>query len=199
MPDYQNNLYSYYKHQEYLILYRFLTYPFSSELSSHRLPYEKALDTHAGVDVLDYGAGIPYGLILSLLKNKCIVNSITLIDLDLVHVEFATFLINKIAPDTKLVVHKLTDTNAFPRLEGRYDVFYGKDVFEHLSDPRKALVGLLNCSKNGAVCYFDFSDHGDRIYQHLTPNLEFLSAEMEGLGFTYVGKVGGLSEFVRSA
>ncbi|MCD4677786.1 MAG: hypothetical protein K8S18_17585, partial [Desulfobacula sp.] len=43
MPNYEKNLYQYYKNQEYLIFYRFLAYPFMNSLSSYFLPYEKGL------------------------------------------------------------------------------------------------------------------------------------------------------------
>lgn len=198
MPNYEKNLYQYYKNQEYLIFYRFLTYPFKSNMSSYFLPYEKSLARFQSNDILDYGAGIPYGLIFSLLNNKKSINSITLIDLDLIHLDFVQFLISKIAPNIKLNVYKLTDTDSFPKLEGKYNFFFGKDIFEHLSNPLKNLKELMNYSKPGAVCYFDFQDHGEKIYQHISPDIGFLSNEMIKMGFQRGTKTYGLSEFIRN-
>jgi len=197
MPDYRNNLYEYYKNQEYLIFYRFLTYPFTQDMSSYIIPYENALLNLESSDICDYGAGVPYGLIFSLLNNKGRINSITLIDLDLVHVDFVAYLINKISPNVKLRIIRLRDATSFPKLEGQYNLFYGKDIFEHLNDPLKNLGELLSYSKDQSICYFDFNDHGEMIYQHITPNIEYLKGEMEKLGFRYSNKVCGMSEFVK--
>lgn len=198
MPDYEKNLYQYYKNQEYLIFYRFLTYPFNDGMSCYFLPYEKALARFQSNDILDYGSGIPYGLIYSLLNKRNSINSVTLIDLDLIHLDFAQFLIKKIVPDIKLNVYKLRDTNSFPEIEGKYNFFFGKDIFEHLTDPLKNLKELMNYSKPEAICYFDFQDHGEKIYQHLTPNIGYLSDEMIKMGFQCPTKTFGLSEFIRN-
>jgi hypothetical protein len=197
MPDYEKNLYQYYKNQEYLIFYRFLTYPFSGGLTSYILPYEKGLSRFKSCDILEYGPGIPYGLIHSLLSKNNSINSITLIDLDLIHINFVEFLINKIAPNIKLNVYKLSNADSFPKIEGKFNFFYGQDIFEHLSNPLENLKKLMNYSKPEAVCYFDFQNHGEKIYQHITPNIEFLTEEMIRIGFRSDGKVSGLSEFVR--
>lgn len=198
MPNYEKNLYQYYKNQEYLIFYRFLTYPFRSDMSCYFLPYEKALARFERNDILDYGAGIPYGLIFSLLNKKDSINSITLIDLDLIHLDFVQFLIRKIAPNIKLNVYKLIDTDSFPKLEGKYNFFFGKDIFEHLSNPLKNLQELMNYSKPEAICYFDFQDSGEKIYQHITTDIGFLSDEMIKMGFQSGTKTSGLYEFIRN-
>ena len=199
MTDYKNNLYQYYKNQQYLIFYRFLSYPFSSDLSNHFLPYKKGLSRYENYDILDYGSGIPYGLINSLLKENNRIRSITLVDLDLVHVEFVEFLIRKIAPDIELNIYKITDTEFFPKLDRKFNFFYGKDIFEHLADPLKNLKKLMDYSMPESVCYFDFNDHGEVIYQHISPNLVFLSDEMVKMGFQKGENISGLTEFVRGA
>jgi hypothetical protein len=197
MPKYEKNLYQYYKNQEYLIFYRFLTYPFNCDMSVYFLPYKAGLARFQSNDILDYGSGIPYGLINSLLNNRSSINSIALIDLDLIHFDFVQFLIKRIAPDVKLNIYKATDTESFPEIEGKYNFFYGKDIFEHLSAPLENLRKLMSYSKQEAVCYFDFQDHGEKIYQHITPDIAFLSEEMVKMGFQFGTKTSGLSEFER--
>ncbi len=199
MPDFKNNLYEYYRNQEYLIFYRFLSYPFSSDLSAYFLPYQKGLSKYETYDILDYGAGVPYGLINSLLKENNRIRSITLVDLDLVHVHFVEFLIRKIAPNVQLNIYKITDTNDFPSIEGKFNFFYGKDIFEHLHDPLKNLKKLIDYSMPETVCYFDFNDHGEIIYQHLSPDLVFLSQEMTNMGFQKGNNIAGLTEFIKVA
>lgn len=198
MPDFERNLFQFYKNQEYLIFYRFLTYPFQINMNKYLIPYCLPLEKISVYDVIDYGAGIPYGIIYSLRKKNHKINSITLIDLDLIHVEFVEFLIKKIDPNVKLNIIKVTDTNNFPLLEGKFNFFFGKDVFEHLSDPLKNLKELMNYSKPDAVCYFDFRDYGEKIYQHITPNVDFLSDEMIKMGFKKGKDIYGMTEFTRN-
>lgn len=197
MPEYEKNLYQYYKNQEYLIFYRFLCYPYRCDMSCYFNPYENALSRFQSNDILDYGSGIPYGLIHSLLGNSKSIKSITLVDLDLIHVDFVQFLINKIAPGIKLTVRKLKDANSFPELEEKYNFFFGKDVFEHLSDPLKSLSELMTYSKPEVICYFDFQDKGAKIHQHVVPQINFLSAEMNKMGFHTGKTIYGLTEFSR--
>ena len=198
MPDFEHNLYDFYKNQQYLIFYRFLQYPFINNMSNYTVPYENALIKCGKADILDYGSGIPFGLIYSLLNRKETVRSVTLIDLDLIHVDFVQFLVKKIAPEVNLKIHRLTDADTFPKLEGKYNFFFGKDIFEHLSDPLKNLKELMKYSQPEAICYFDFRDHGVKLYQHITPDIEFLKDEMVKMGFTHGGRVQNLSEFTRN-
>lgn len=198
MTDYKSNLYQYYKNQEYLIFYRFLSYPFIDSLSAQLLPYKKGLSYYNTYDILDYGSGIPYGLINALRENKPI-RSVTLIDLDLAHVNFVKFLILKIAPKIELNIYKITDTNIFPKIDGKFNFFYGKDIFEHLKDPLENLKKLMECAMPETVCYFDFQHHGEIIYQHVSPDLPFLSEEMVKMGFRKGEFIEGLSEFFKEA
>jgi len=186
-----------YKYQEFLIFYRFLSYPFWDDLYSYILPYEKALAINNCCDILDYGSGIPYGLIYALYNGTHSIKSISLIDLDLVHVDFVEYLIRKMAPEVKLKIYRLNDSEIFPELEGTYNLFFGQDIFEHLRDPLKNLQNLMKYSQPDAVCYFDFNDHGEKIYQHISPNISFLTEEMEKLGFQRKGKISSMTEFVK--
>lgn len=115
----------------------------------------------------------------------------------MVHVGFVEFLIKKIAPNVSLKIHRVRDTDIFPTLDGKYNFFFGKDVFEHLSDPLKNLKELMRYSKPEATCYFDFLDYGEKIYQHITPNVDFLSDEMIKLGFQKGKDIHGMTEFNR--
>ncbi len=197
MPKYEQNLYEYYKEQQYLIFYRFLVYPYISNLNGYIIPYEKGLKIVKNADILDYGCGIPYGLIYSLINNKKYINSITLIDLDLVHMRFVEFLIKKISPEIKLTIYKLRDAETFPDLNSEYNFFYGKDIFEHLRNPLDNLKKLLSYAKSETVCYFDLADHGEKIYQHVSPNITFLTSEMIKMGFNKIGTVSSLIEFIK--
>lgn len=70
MPDFEKNLYEFYKSQEYLIFYRFLCYPFIMNMDKYFVPFSVPLSRYKNNDVVDYGSGIPYGIINALLKKK---------------------------------------------------------------------------------------------------------------------------------
>ena len=148
--------------------------------------------------VLEYGCGIPYGLIESLLIQKQRIKSITLIDLDLIHMDFTEFVVNKIAPDVHLDIYRLRDTEAFPELSGSYNFIFGKDIFEHLHNPEDKLRKLMSYSADKSICYFDFKYKGAKIHQHITPDIRYLAEVMEELGFENRGDVDGLTEFTKN-
>lgn len=198
-PNYEQDLYHYYSLQQYDMLFRFLQYPFlDPSLESYIMPYKKGLAFLEGAQCLDYGSGIPYGLIACLLTQPQTIKSITLIDLDLIHVDFVEFVIKKIVPDIDLEIYRLRDTEIFPDLKGSYNFFFGKDIFEHLHKPENKLQKLMSYSAGKSICYFDLKNRGAIIYQHLTPRLDYLVQEMEKLGFCITGRVGDLLEFKRN-
>jgi hypothetical protein len=199
MPGYERNLFQYYIYQQYYILFRFLQYPFLYPLAVYTASYQKGLSLLDEAHVLDYGCGVPYGLIMTLLSEpQRRIKSVTLVDLDLIHMDFAEFVIRKIAPDMPLDIYRLRDTEVFPGLKGPYNFFFGKDIFEHLLDPEEKLRRLMSYSADASVCYFDFGDKGPVIYQHITPDLRYLAQVMERLGFQASGQLSSLTEFRRN-
>lgn len=199
MPNYEKNLFQYYQYQQYDLLFRFLQYPFmSSSLIYYTHPYDKAIGLLDEIHVVDYGCGIPFGLIETLISKPMKVKSATLIDLDLVHMDFVSFIIKKISPDLSLTVHRLKDTKMFPPLKNSYNLFIGKDIFEHLHNPEKNLRKLISHSANESICFFDFANHGVVKYQHISPNIAFLSNIMEEYGYKKNEVVMGLSMFTKT-
>jgi len=198
MPNYQENLYGYYAAQQYHILLEFLAYPFGEGIDSYVAPYRRGLRTLGPADVIEYGPGIPFGLIDALLTQPGRIRTITLIDLDLVHTRFVEFVLRRVAGDTPLHMHRLRDPDAFPDLEDkRYNFFFGKDIFEHLRRPEEKLERLISSASDSCVCYFDFRDHGVARYQHVTPQIGHLGDVMRRSGFEERGAVGPVTEFVR--
>lgn len=196
LPQYERNLFQYYRQHQYFILARFLQYPFlEPTLSAWVQPYEKGLAQLDQVDVLDYGCGVPYGLIMSLKTQRHKIRSVSLVDLDLIHLEFAEFIIKRLAPDLPLSICRLRDSEELPRLTGPYNLFFGKDVFEHLHSPDLKLRHILQYRADQAVCYFDFDDKGPAVGQHVNPQLAPLASVLLDLGFESTGNVSGLQSF----
>jgi hypothetical protein len=198
MPNYERDLFRYYAYQQYFLLFRFLQYPFlNPELNEYVLPYRKGISTVDEARILEYGCGIPYGLIECLLTQPQKIKSIDLIDLDLIHMDFTEFVIRKIIPHIPLSIYRLRDAEAFPELNDSYNLFYGKDIFEHLHNPEEKLTKLMRHRAEPCVCYFDFRDRGEKIYQHVTEDVSSLAKVMEGLGFKAASKICGLTEFTK--
>jgi hypothetical protein len=199
MPNYERDLFQYYTYQQYFSLFRFLQYPFlNPELNEYVLPYKKGISTVNEARILEYGCGIPYGLIECLLTQPQRIKSIDLIDLDLIHMDFTEFVIRKISPDVPLNIYRLRNTETFPELNDSYNLFYGKDIFEHLHNPAEKLIKLMIHRAEPCVCYFDFRDRGEKIYQHVTKDISCLDKVMEDLGFKAMSKIYGITEFIKS-
>jgi SAM-dependent methyltransferase len=199
LPDYENNLYTYYEQQQFMILLAFLSYPLRGPgaLDAQLLPYAAAARRLPEMHVLDYGAGIPFGLIHLLRTQPGKVRSVTLCDLDLVHAKFARFVVEELLGAAQVRVIHSTDPNALPNLAGNFNFVFGKDIFEHLLQPEAHLRNILSACADRSLCYLDFTDHGERYLQHVTPLLSPLAKVMEEHGFTGTGPVASMSGWSR--
>ncbi len=200
-PHYKQHLFEYYQNQQFNLLFRFLQYPFiHPTLAPYIEPYARGIDQLDRVDLLDYGCGIPYGLLECLeTPRRAKINSITLVDLDLLHMKFTKYLLNRLAPEIKLTVHLQRDTEAFPTLVGTYNMINGKDIFEHLAEPEQKLRKVVAHAAARSVCFFDFADRGKVIHQHISPLLSPLHAVMTELGYRKTGELGRITELTRDS
>jgi hypothetical protein len=96
-----------------------------------------------------------------------------------------------------LQIFRLRNTEAFPQLSGQYNFLFGKDIFEHLSDPEGNLRKLLAACSTEAICYFDFQDHGSKVHQHISPDISYLRQVMTEHGFKTGERIGSCTEFAR--
>lgn len=199
-PNYVGDLFEYYQQQQYLLLLNLLSYPFrgAGSLDTQLAPYSVAEKMDGPIDILDYGAGIPYGAIDLARRNPAQIATITLVDLDLVHARIATWILSRLLPGAGRVVSLRTrDPNAVPDLGRTYNFVYGKDIFEHLLDPASHVHNITNHTASKAACLLDIRDHGERYLQHVSPNLTGLGAILEANGFTRLGVIAGQTHFAR--
>lgn len=200
LPHYEHQLYEYYRQQQYLMLLGFLSYPWRGPgcLRAYVEPLQRAGARLDRLRVLDYGAGIPYGLLHLLRTTPEKVERVTLVDLDLVHADFTAGLITRMWPGIPCRMVRLRDTEQPADLgEDRFNVIYGKDVFEHVHDPAGLLTMLLAHAEPACLCYFDLRDHGVRHLQHVTPQLAPLQEIVARQDFHATGPVSVVTEFVR--
>lgn len=200
-PHYEQNLFPYYQQQQFPMLLAFLSYPFRGPggLNAQILPYEAAADALPELDILDYGAGVPYGLIHLLRTRPERVRSVTLVDLDLIHTRLTESIVRGFIGD-RLTMIRNTDPNALPDFKSRtFNFCFGKDIFEHLTDPSTHLAHILASAAPNAICYFDFTDHGEKYLQHVSPHLSPLNALVEERGFAPLGMLAAMTGYRRSA
>jgi hypothetical protein len=108
------------------------------------------------------------------------------------------FLIRQLAPEVHLTIYRQKDSEDFPDFgKDKFNLLYGKDIFEHLFEPHIKLEKMLNFAADQCYCYFDFNDHGERFGQHVTPDISYLPKVVENHGFTKSGEIGKLLEFIR--
>jgi hypothetical protein len=198
--NYERSLFDYYRQQQYLLLLVFLSYPFRGPgcLGSYIEPYKAAAGAVAEpLDILDYGAGIPFGAIDLIRSQPGKVRSITIVDLDLIHTRLSEYVLVMLLGREKVRLVRTTDADAIPDLGGPFNFCFGKDIFEHLNDPRSHLRNILAATAEDAVCYFDLNDHGERYLQHVTPTLSPLVEILESQGFRSLATIRGMSGFRR--
>jgi len=201
MPHYERSLYEYYRQQQYLILLTFLSYAFRGPncLASHIDPYLTASSKLPRMRILDYGAGLAYGLIHLLRTYPERVEAITIVDLDLIHTELVEFILSNLCSDVTVNVMRITNSEVIPNFGDRtFNLIYGKDIFEHVHNPELLLKAILSKAEPYCVGYFDINDHGEKYLQHVHPDLSHLSGIICDYSFVPNGKVSGLSEFVKS-
>lgn len=202
MPHYEQNLYEYYRQQQYLILLTFLSYAFHGPgcLASQIQPYITASSKLPSMRILDYGAGLAFGLIHLMRTCPEKVESITIVDLDLVHTDLVEYILSDLCSDTDITVMRVTNPQTIVDFGDRtFNLIYGKDIFEHLHDPEHHLRAMLARAQASCLCYFDFSDHGAKYLQHVHPQLSHLNEILYEFSFRMDGNTGCLSEFVRIA
>ena len=201
MRDYERDLYSFYKQQEVLIMLAFLSYPFRGpgSLRSNIEPVYKAASIMSELRILDYGAGIPYGIVHILRNKPEAVSSITLVDFDLAHTEFVEFLIRRLAPTVELTYIRLNDSEDIPVFgQNKFNVLFGKDIFEHVHEPGLLLETMLRQSDDQCIACLDINDHGEKYLQHVSPVLSPLLGSIEKHGFERHESVGGISIFLKN-
>jgi hypothetical protein len=199
MPDYEKHLFEYYRFQQYLILLTFMSYPFVG-LSSHVEPYIIASQKLDRIDVLDYGAGLAFGIIHLLRTCPEKIRSITLVDLDLVHASLVEHIIQNLAPKIEIIYHKLRDPNIVPDFGSKkFNFLYGKDIFEHLEKPENALRAMLSHAEEECLCFLDLKHHGKSYLQHITPDVTHLVHIVKENAFQEIGNVQGMSGFWRGS
>lgn len=201
MPHYEQNLYAYYR-QQYLILLTFLSYAFrgSDSLASHIQPYITASSKLPNMRILDYGAGLAFGLIHLLRTCPEKVESITIVDLDLIHTDLVEYILSGLCPDAVITIMRVTNPEIIPDFGDRtFNLIYGKDIFEHIHDPERLLRTILSKAEPSCIGYFDINDHGEKYLQHVHPQLSYLSQIICEYSFVPHGRVKGLSEFVKTA
>ena len=194
-PNYEERLFEYYQSAQYLLLLSFLSYPFAG-LASHVDPFVVASTKLNSLDMLDYGAGIPYGIIHLLRACPEKVRSITVVDLDLAHTAFSEYVLKSIAPEVPVTYFKLRDPTHIPGFGAqKFNVLYGKDIFEHLTQPEPVFTAMLSSAAPECLGFFDLRHHGKRYLQHVAPDVTWLAELAKRHSFERTGEVAGLSMF----
>jgi hypothetical protein len=194
-PNYEERLFDYYQSAQYLLLLSFLSYPFAG-LAPHVEPFVLAATRLRSLDVLDYGAGIPYGIIHLLRTCPDRVRSLTVVDLDLVHTSFSEHVLKSLAPGISLTYFKLRAPEEIPDFgERKFNLLYGKDIFEHLKKPELVFRAMLSKAAPECLGFFDLRHHGERYLQHVSPDVTWLVEITKQYGFERARDVAGLSMF----
>ena len=201
MPDFRQHLMDLYRMQQFCMMHRFLQYPFietEDYMSKKIVPYERAEAKLQELHLVDYGCGLPHGLVWLLRRQPGKIRSVALVDLDLIALEFSESLVRELAPHVELEVHPLAGTDVLPKIRADKNLVLAADVFEHLLEPEKAMRNLLaSVTRSPSMAYFDLGLHNDAD-QHVCRDTGFLKDTVRNLGFQAMELDVWMTEFTKS-
>jgi hypothetical protein len=196
-PDYRDRLPAYYDSLALLNTLRFVDYAGDEAfVVEHYLkPYEAAASRLGTLSVLEVGVGIPHGLIRLQLTRPGVIRRAALNDIDATYTRFACWFCERESIPVDWIPATAGLASDLP--EGRFNFVLAKDVFEHLHDPELMLRRIIAAAEPEAVLALDLEDKGDRIYQHVSPQLAPLRAILAEGGWQAIGKTGVTTLFAR--
>ena len=190
-PKFNEDLEFHYKYHENHIFFKFITYSMNMKLISDKYGqvYDFAINNlNQPLDILEVGGGLPHGLMYNIWKkDKTFLENFTYIDANLLHSEFVKWYCKKIkiAHDIKLFKPSKT-----PVLEDRkFNFVFAKDIFEHLDAPEILIDFLIsNTNDDKTLLCLDLEHKGEKMGQHISPNLPILKNKLINNNFKVIKK-----------
>lgn len=190
-PNFDDNLEFHYKYNERKIFFRFILYSINKKLILDKYSniYNFGInEIKEPLDILEIGGGIPHGFIYNIWeKEKKFFNSFSYVDADLLHSKFVKWYCEK---ENILSEIKLFEPSKTPKLEKiKFNFVFAKDIFEHLDSPENLIDYLiLNTKDNKTLLCLDLEHKGEKIGQHISPNLPVLKNRLIESNFEVVKK-----------
>ena len=194
-PKFDDDLEFHYKYNETKIFFRFILYSINKDLISKKYSniYDFGInEIKKPLNILEIGGGIPHGFIFNVWKKeKSFFKNFVYVDADLLHSEFVRWYCEKldISYDIKLFAASKT-----PKLdEINFNFVFAKDIFEHLDAPEILIDYLISNTKNDeTLLCLDLEHKGDKIGQHISPNLPVLKNRLIENDFEIIKKFGDI-------
>lgn len=195
-PDYQRRLPAYYRATEHHALLRMVEYAGDEAfVREHFLaPYVFARARLGKARILEVGGGLPHGLVRSVLAEERFCEHLTLCEIEVVYSRFVEWFCEQYKVPFDLVRADAGETAALP--DGPFDFVFAKDVFEHLVDPLAMLDQIVAAASPHAVLALDVEDKGERVYQHVQPDLSALRSFLSDGGWHEAAKSGSVTTYV---
>lgn len=192
-PEFDDNLEFHYKYNERKIFFEFILYSLNRKLilDKYYNIYDFGInEINKPLNILEIGGGIPHGLIYSIWqKDKHFINNFTYVDANLLHSEFVKWYCkkNNIPSEIKLFTPSKT-----PKLESlKFNFVFAKDIFEHLDNPEVLIEYLIsNTNDKLSLLCLDLEHKGEKIGQHISPNLPILKKKLIENNFEVIKKFG---------
>jgi hypothetical protein len=200
-PDFASHLDEYYRAQELPLTLTLLSYASNRALvdENYVRPYTFAGERLGPCSVLEFGAGIPHGVLHRVYAGHgSSITQLTTVDIDGVPARFVAYFCR-----AHRIPHRAIPAVAGEAVSldgaGPFDFVFAKDIFEHLLDPAAAVHQIVRQASSRAVLALDLDDKGAAVYQHVSPTLSPLAADVASAGFRPAGKTGNLSLFERAS
>ncbi|MEO8681151.1 MAG: hypothetical protein ABI665_19030 [Vicinamibacterales bacterium] len=198
-PDFPRRLDEYYKNQELQLTLTLISYATDPELlyGNYIRPYEIAVGRLGQFSVLEFGSGVPHGLLHTAHRSGAsFCTRLDFVDIDSLPPRFLSwFCKGHDVPHTW--TRAIAGDAAVVEAGAPFDFIFAKDIFEHLVAPGPVLDQLLARASARAILALDLDDKGAVVYQHVSPALEPLKTRVEDAGFVLIEKTGNLSMYAR--
>lgn len=192
-PEFDDNLEFHYKYNERKIFFEFILYSLNRKLILNKYYniYDFGInEINKPLNILEIGGGIPHGLIYSIWhKSKNFINNFTYVDANLLHSEFVKWYCEKNSIPSEI---KLFAPSKTPKIESlKFNFVFAKDVFEHLDAPEVLIEYLIsNTNDKSSLLCLDLEHKGEKIGQHISPNLPILKKKLIENNFQVIKKFG---------
>lgn len=192
-PEFDKDLEFHYKYNERKIFFEFILYSLNKKLISKKYAeiYNFGIsEIKKPLNILEIGGGIPHGLIYNIWENdKNFVKNFTYVDANLLHAEFVRWYCKKSSIPNEI---KLFMPSKTPLLESlKFNFVFAKDIFEHLDTPEILIDYLIsNTYEKETLLCLDLEHKGEKIGQHISPNLPVLKRKLIENNFQVINKFG---------
>ena len=190
-PKFNDDLEFHYRYNEKKIFFKFILYSLNKKLiyNKYSSVYDYAInEIKEPLNILEIGGGLPHGFIYNnWKKGEKFFEKFNYIDANLLHSEFVQWYCKKFSIPNEIKLFIPAKTPVLKDI--KFNFVFAKDIFEHLDSPEIVVDYLIsNTHDNKTLLCLDLEHKGEKVGQHISPNLPILKERLLDKNFTVIKK-----------